>query len=107
MKIVPRIPSVLLLVLPLAACVVDLDDDKVTLYSDKDYEGAREQWFDRNGRCRDVPGYANDRASSIKCDGEVTVYDHDDCRGDSRTFRCNVANLHDYGWGDRISSIRY
>ncbi|WP_394830392.1 beta/gamma crystallin-related protein [Pendulispora rubella] len=92
------------------ACNIHLDDNDdttVTLYTDASFRGTREQRTERDGKCANVPENVNDRVSSIACNGEITVYEHEDCRGDSRRFTCDVPNLHDFGWGDRISSIRF
>jgi len=85
------------------ACNIHLDDDEntVTLYTDTSFRETREQRTEHDDKCVNVPESMNDRVSSIACDGDITVYEHKDCHGDSRRFSCDVPDLHDFGWGDR------
>jgi len=92
-----------------SGCNLHVDDfnDSATLYADTNFRGPKDDWFGRTDRCRNVSDSMNDRASSLTCDGQITVYEDENCGGAWRRFDCNVADLHDFGWGDRISSIRY
>ncbi|WP_394841085.1 beta/gamma crystallin family protein [Pendulispora brunnea] len=93
----------------LMACTIHLDDEDrtVTVYTDPSFRGQREQRTEREGKCANVPDSVNDRVESIACNGDITVYEHEDCRGASRRFTCDIPNLNDFGWADRISSIRF
>ncbi len=93
----------------LSACTIHTDDfeDSAALYTDTNFRGPKDEWFGRFDLCHNVSSSMNDRASSLTCDGQITVYQDSDCNGPSRRFSCNVADLHVFGWGDRISSIRY
>jgi hypothetical protein len=48
----------------------------------------------------------NDEISSVACNSycELTVYEHRDFNGASRTFRGNISDVGD-GWNDNISSM--
>lgn len=78
---------------------------KVCLYSDWQYQG-HEQCFERNEADFTRLNFDN-KADSIRIDGnlEVTLYEHPDYRGYSRTFSRNIPKFegHDH---DQYSSIR-
>lgn len=101
--------SLFLAATSIMACNIHLDDENrtVTLYSDASFRGIREQRTEQDGKCVNVPSTLNDEVSSIACDGDLEVYEHEDCKGESRRFNCDVPNLQDSGWNDRISSIRF
>ena len=93
----------------LSACTINTSDlhDSAAVYTDTNFRGSKEEWVGRFDVCHNVPDSMNDRVSSLTCDGQVTVYENENCDGASYRFTCNVADLHASNWGDRISSIRY
>lgn len=70
--------------------------------------GAQPSYVDSNGWHNYTiffPGW-NDRVSSLKVSGTVTLYEHIDYGGASITFKGDVPSLVDYGWNDRASSLK-
>jgi hypothetical protein len=73
-------------------------------YEDADYRG--DKFCMNSGESqRNIGDRWNDKISSIRIYGgaQVTVFEHENFKGNSRSFRSDVSNLQD--WNDRITSI--
>jgi hypothetical protein len=79
--------------------------DRVCFYMDADYRG-EELCANVGESQRNVGERYNDKISSIRISGraEVTVFQDENFRGSSQTFRQDVPNLG--GWNDKITSFQ-
>ena len=83
-------------------------------YKDRNFQGS--YFCMRRGEARDSLGGYGDAISSIRVFGgvRVAVFDDQDFRGASQTFRDDIADLHNrqvwqksgHTWNDRISSLQ-
>lgn len=78
-----------------------------TVYQEANFKGDKRECSARKYRQADLPALNNDAASSIKVSPgyEIVIYEHDNFSGASLVFDSDVANLADYGFNDRLSSM--
>lgn len=79
----------------------------VTVYQEANFKGDKRECSARKYRQADLPALNNDAASSIKVSPgyEIIIYENDNFSGASLIFDSDVANLADYGFNDKLSSM--
>ena len=85
-----------------------LAQDVVFVYQEANFGGNNRGFKPGNFRQADLPGLANDAASSIKVTAgyEVIIFENDNYGGQSLVIDGDVKNLSDFDFNDKISSLK-